>query len=163
MPTIKNPGADELPGGLAAGTGQSITTAVTHASQKPLPGADGRTHTPNLAADLMKTGRRCAAYPEPRSSRRRPDSGGQRARCMVIGRLSARVRLHSVGSTLEASVTPGSGKVLIQSGKGRHSASPNFRYYYSAGLMKASGARLCSDTPIVKELVSLPKYLHNVV
>ncbi len=61
---IKNTEADELARRLAQRTGLNITDVIIRALREELRREEGRATAPDLAAELMEIGRRCAALPD---------------------------------------------------------------------------------------------------
>lgn len=62
--SIKNDRAEKLARQVAHETGESLTDAIIHSLEERLERLKGRHSAPDLAAELMQIGRRCAALPD---------------------------------------------------------------------------------------------------
>jgi antitoxin VapB len=62
--SIRNPNTEKLARELAAESGETITTAITHALEERLERLRGRSTTEDLVEALLNISRRCRALPD---------------------------------------------------------------------------------------------------
>ena len=62
--SIRNPKTEKLARELAAESGETITTAITHAIEERLERLRGRSTSMDLVEEIMKISKRCRAIPD---------------------------------------------------------------------------------------------------